>query len=102
GGGVGVRGRLGAAAPRSLTRVAAGAGAFRCDYRQLGQGAFGLVEVGGGENDLRAAAQLVQAEPPGGIVLAEDGGEPVPFGISQQGPAASGRLTRAIHGSQVT
>jgi len=78
-------GRLGVPAPaassRPLTRAAAGAGALRRDRGQLGQGALGLVEVGRGKNDLRAAAQLVQAEPPGGVVLAEDGGEPVPFSI---------------------
>ena len=41
-----------------------------------------FVEIGGPVDDLRAAAQLIQAEPAGGVVLAEDGRQPVSLGIS--------------------
>ena len=63
---------------------------------QFGHGTLGLVEVGGGEDDPGAAAQLLQAEPPGGVVLAENGDETVPFGITEQD--AGRRATCAVHG----
>lgn len=83
-------GRLGVPAAGQQARAALGgplAAGFQAalevtGHRQLGEGVIRFVGVAGSGHDGDAAAQLVEAQPPGGVMLAEDGEETLPFLIA--------------------
>jgi hypothetical protein len=85
-------GRLGVPAAMARPPLGAGPGgrSGHGDGRQFGQGHRGLVGVGGGEDDTDPAAQLVEADPAGRVVLAQHRGQSVAVGVPDQRPRRAG------------
>ncbi len=80
-----------------MTRALARTG--RVERREVAQGRGSLIRIPGRQHDLRAAAELVEVEPAQGIVLTQDGDQPVPVGVAEaRGRAAWGAGRAGRHG----